>query len=459
LKKHTDLTQGSVVRHLATLTVPMIAGVFAIMAYNLTDTYFVSKLGTDPLAAMGFTFPIVMVVGAIAMGIGMGAASCISRAIGQGDQHRVRRLATDGMILAMVLVATLGALGLLTMGPLFRLLGAEPELLPLIRSYMTLWYSAVGVVIIPMVGNNMIRATGNTLVPSMVMIIGAILNVVLDPLFIFGWGPVPSMGIFGAALATVLSRLLSGSVSIWVLTHHCGLLEWARPKWHELVASWRDMLYVAIPAAATQMLMPLSRAVMVRMVAIYGTPAIAAVGAGSRVERFIYIVCIAMGSCLIPLVGQNWGAGRLDRVRQIRTSSAIFDISYGLLSFLLALVAAAPVARLFSDDPEVTSRIVWYLRAILMGSALHHVGVHTGFMFNAINRPGAAALFSALRMPTIQISFAWIGMTLGGLKGLFLGLGVAPLVTGVVALVWFETILRRTEELQTLPAPELVPEG
>jgi Na+-driven multidrug efflux pump len=166
-----------------------------------------------------------------------------------------------------------------------------------------------------------------------------------------------------------------------------------------------------------------------------------------------------MGSCLIPLVGQNWGAGRLDRVRQIRTSSAIFDISYGLLSFLLALVAAAPVARLFSDDPEVTSRIVWYLRAILMGSALHHVGVHTGFMFNAINRPGAAALFSALRMPTIQISFAWIGMTLGGLKGLFLGLGVAPLVTGVVALVWFETILRRTEELQTLPAPELVPEG
>jgi Na+-driven multidrug efflux pump len=187
---------------------------------------------------------------------------------------------------------------------------------------------------------------------------------------------------------------------------------------------------------------------MVKMVAAFGKPAVAAVSAGARVEQFIYVVCIAMGSCLIPLVGQNWGAGRLDRVRQIRTSSGVFDISYGLLSFLLALVAATPVAHLFSDDPEVVALIVRYLRAILMGSALHHVGVHVGFMFNAINRPGLAALFSALRMPTVQISFAWVGMRLGGVDGLFLGLGIAPLVTGTIGILWFETILRRAEREQ-----------
>jgi len=453
LKQHTDLTQGSVVKHLVALTVPMIAGVTAIMAYNLTDTYFISKLadGTEKLAAMGFTFPVVMVVGAIAMGIGMGASSCISRAIGKGDQHRVRRLATDGLVLALVLVAVLGITGLLTMGPLFRLLGAKPELLPLIRKYMTLWYSAVAVVVIPMVGNNMIRATGNTFVPSLIMILGAVLNVILDPLLIFGCGPIQGMGIFGAVLATVLSRLISGSVSIWVLARHCGLLELSRPHWQELVDSWKEMLCVAIPAAGTHMLMPLSRALMVRMVASCETPAVAAmaaVAAGARVERFLYIVCIAMGSCLIPLVGQNWGAGRLDRVRRIRNVSAVFDISYGLLSFLLALAVATPVARIFSDDPLVIERIVWYLQAILLGSALHHVGVHTGFMFNAINRPGAAALFNALRMPTVQISFAWIGLRVGGLRGLFFGLGIAPLLTGTVALVWFELILRQGERHQ-----------
>ena len=447
MKQHTDLTQGSVVKHLVALTVPMIAGVAAIMAYNLTDTYFISKLenGTEKLAAMGFTFPVVMVVGAIAMGIGMGASSCISRAIGKGDQHRVRRLATDGLVLALILVAVLGGTGLLTMGPLFRLLGAKPELLPLIRKYMTLWYSAVAVVVIPMVGNNMIRATGNTFVPSLIMILGAVLNVILDPLLIFGCGPIQGMGIFGAVLATVLSRLVSGSVSIWVLARHCGLLELARPRWQELVDSWKEMLCVAIPAAGTHMLMPLSRALMIQMVAGCGNPAVAAVAAGARVERFLYIVCIAMGSCLIPLVGQNWGAGRLDRVRHIRNVSAVFDILYGVLSFLLALALATPVARIFSSDPLVIERIVWYLQAILLGSALHHVGVHTGFMFNAINRPGAAALFNALRMPTVQISFAWVGLKIGGLRGLFLGLGIAPLLTGTIALIWFELILRHAE--------------
>ncbi|MBT3286997.1 MAG: hypothetical protein HN904_13335 [Victivallales bacterium] len=111
----------------------------------------------------------------------------------------------------------------------------------------------------------------------------------------------------------------------------------------------------------------------------------------------------------------------------------------------MALVIATPVARIFSTEPVVIERIVWYLQAILLGSALHHVGVHTGSMFNAINRPGVAALFNALRMPTSQISFAWIGLKIGGLGGLFLGLGIAPLVTGPIALVWFELILRDGE--------------
>ncbi len=456
MKKHIDLTQGSVAGHLAKLTLPMIAGIFSIMAYNLTDTYFVSRLGTDPLAAIGLTFPVVMVVGALAMGMGMGAGSCISRALGAGDLHRVRRLTTDGLVLAIVLVAIVGAAGVATIDPMFRALGAEERLLPLIRQYMVLWFSCVAVTVIPMVGNHMIRATGDTVMPSIVMILGAVLNVGLDPLFIFGWGPVPAMGMFGASLATVLSRLISGSVLIWTLVRHHRMLDLSRPRWQELVASWRDMLYVAIPTAGTEMLMPLSRALLVRLVTIYGVPAVAAVGAGARIEQFVYIVCIAMGTCLIPLMGQNWGAGRLDRVRQVRTCSVVFDISYGVASFLLALVAATPVARQFSDDPVVVEHTVWYVRAILMGSALHHAGVHTAFLLNAINRPGVAALFNAIRTPTVQILCAWAGMRLGGLHGLFLGLGIAPLITGALGIVWFELVLRRAERRQAGMFPPTV---
>jgi len=115
-------------------------------------------------------------------------------------------------------------------------------------------------------------------------------------------------------------------------------------------------------------------------------------------------------------------------------------------------VAATPVARWFSDDPAVVANIVWYLRAILMGSALHHAGVHTAFLFNAINEPKQAAIFNAIRMPTVQILLAWLGMRLGGLHGLFLGLGIAPLLTGTLGIVWFELVLRRAERRQTASA-------
>lgn len=454
MKRHIDLTQGSVAKHLTLLTLPMIGGIFAIMAYNLTDTYFVSRLGTEELAAITFTFPVVMVVGALALGMGMGAGSCISRALGAGDFHRVRRLATDGLVLSLLIVAAVGFLGLLTIDPVFMALGAKAEQLPLIREYMVLWYSFVAVTVLPMVGNHMIRATGKTVLPSLLMILGALLNVVLDPILIFGWGPVPSLGIYGAVLATVASRFVSGAILLWMLARHYGMLDLTRPRWHELLESWKAMLQVAIPTAATEMLMPASRALLVRLVARYGVFAVAAVGAGMRIEQFLYIVPIAMGTCLIPLAGQNWGAARLDRVRRVRTCSAAFDISYGLLSFLLALVAAGPIARQFSDKPEVVVQIVWYVRAILLGSALHHVGVHTGYLFNAINHPGWAALFNALRMPIIMILCAWLGMALGDLHGLFLGLGIAPVFSGAIGLAWFEFAIRRAERKQAaVPGP------
>jgi len=457
LKRHIDLTRGSVVKHLTLLTLPMIGGIFAIMAYNLTDTYFVSRLGMPELAAFTFTFPVVMVVGALALGMGMGAGACISRALGAGDFHRVRRLTTDGLFLSLLVVAAVGFLGLLTIDPVFTALGAKPDQLPLIREYMVLWYSFVAVTVLPMVGNHMIRATGKTVLPSVLMILGALLNVVLDPILIFGWGPVPALGVYGAVLATVVSRFASGAILLWMLARHYGMLDLTRPRWHELLDSWKDMLQVAIPTAATEMLMPASRALLVRLVARYGIFAVAAVGAGMRIEQFLYIVPIAMGTCLIPLAGQNWGAARLDRVRRVRTSSAIFDIGYGLLSFLLALVAAGPIARQFSDEPEVVVQIVWYVRAILLGSALHHVGVHTGYLFNAINHPGWAALFNALRMPTIMILCAWIGMALGDLHGLFLGLGIAPVFSGILGLAWLEYAIRRAEHKQEANKPRNAP--
>lgn len=193
MNKTAELIDGSVAKILFNLTLPMIAGMLGIVAFNLVDTFFVGQLGSKELAALSFTFPVVLVINSLAMGIGIGASAVVSRAIGRGDHHEVQRLTTDSLFLALVLVAFFVSFGVLTIEPLFTLLGAGPDIVVLIREYMVIWYIGVLFVNIPMVGNNAIRATGDTKTPSAVMLTAAVVNIALDPVLIFGLGPAPAL--------------------------------------------------------------------------------------------------------------------------------------------------------------------------------------------------------------------------------------------------------------------------
>ena len=157
--------------------------------------------------------------------------------IGQGNQDRVQRLTTDGLALAFIIVALFSIVGLATIDPVFRMLGATDQTLPLIRQYMTIWYVGVCFVIIPMTGNAAIRATGDMKTPAAIMMTAAAINVVLDPLMIFGIGPFPAMGIQGAALATMIARAMSLAASLWVLIRREQMVTIARPRLSETLDS------------------------------------------------------------------------------------------------------------------------------------------------------------------------------------------------------------------------------
>ena len=453
------LTEGSVPRTLVRLTIPMSAGVFAIMVFNLTDTYFVSRLGTKSLAAMSFTFPVIMVVGSVAMGLGLGASSCISWAIGQGDQHRVKRLATDSIVLGVLIVAALAVVGLLTIDPLFRALGATEELLPLIRSYMRIWYACIAVVIIPMVGNNAIRATGDMFTPGLIMVISAVLNVILDPIFIFGLFGMPRLELVGAATATAISRFLSLAAALLILHFRCRLLEFSRPRLAEVLASWRSILHIGIPAAMTNLLMPLTSAVIMRIVAGYGKEAVAAIGAAGRVEHFSYIIPIALGSTLVPFIGQNWGAGLRGRARHAWVWSCFFGVFWGALSLGVFSIAGRPIVRLFSKDPRVVEIMVRYLRIVFLSFGLIHVCVHTGLALNALGKPLTAAGFNAVRLLGLTVPLAFVGSQLWGLAGVFAGIAVAVVVSGIIAIILGRRYLEATDESASLVLDEPVPEA
>jgi putative MATE family efflux protein len=208
------LIQGPVARHLVNMTLPMLLGITTMMAQSFIDTWFLGRVGDRALAAYGFGFPILMIVASVAIGLGAGTSSVVARAIGSEDHHRTRRLVTDSLLLAFLIAAALSLLGMLTIEPLFRLLGAAEDMIPMIRGFMFILYSGMPFLVVGMVGTSSMRATGDTRLPSKLMIYGAILNVILDPVFIFGLGPVPAMGLNGAATASLISR---GAIFVWAL--------------------------------------------------------------------------------------------------------------------------------------------------------------------------------------------------------------------------------------------------
>jgi len=446
-----DLTKGPVMRHVWRMTPPMAIAFMAMMAFNLADTWFVSRLGTAPLAAMGFTFPIVMIVHSIAMGIGIGVSSCVSRAIGSQDHHRVQHLTTYSLVLTFVMMSVLTAFGFMLLSKLLTLLGAQGSTLQLAKTYMWTWLIFVPLSELPLVGNNAIRATGDTLRPSIIMSVAALMNVALDPLLIFGWGPVPAMGMRGAALATGLSRLLSLVWAMWLMQYRCHLLTSNWTGLRDMLRTWGSILHIALPSAATGMLMPLSMGIVTRFIAGYGEIAVAATAAGQRIEQFTYLVPMAMGATLVPIIGQNWGAGRVDRVREVWVKTNWYGVTYGVACLLLALPLAMPVAQCFSNDPFVTHLISRYLRIILLGSIVIHSFVHTGFAFNAIQRPLSASLLIIIRFAGLVIPLAWLGRRWFGLDGVYWGITIASVGSGTIALLWFSSTIRRVMKRSPLP--------
>ncbi len=441
--KPSPLLTEPVGRTLIRLSAPMVLGVAAIVLFNTVDTFFVGQLGALELAAMSFTFPVVLVVMSISMGLSIATTSVVSRTIGSGDTARVIQLTTHALILANILVFLFCVLGLLTIDPLFRALGATEDILPLIREYMIPWYLGVGFLVIPMVGNGSIRATGDTKTPSFIMVFAGVANVILDPILIFGLGPIPRMELQGAAVATVISRSLTFLAALWILHKREHLLDWSLPKMSQMWESWRQVLYIGAPAAGARMLIPLSTGVLTRMVAGYGPQAVAAYGVGQRLESLVLIGVGAFGAAMTPFIGQNFGAGQLGRVKSAFGFGVKVALVLGIGMMIVLALAARPLASLFNDDPTVVDTTVKFLWIIPVSYGLYGIANLAIETFNALNRPLHAVVLISIRLFALAIPLAWVGSRWFNIPGIFGGISAANILIGAVAYLYTMRFLSR----------------
>lgn len=445
------LTEGPVGRHLVAMTVPVLLGIITMMGQALIDAWFLGRVGDRALAAHAFSFPILMIVTSVAIGLGAGTSSVVARAIGAGNHRRARRLTSDSLLLSFLITAGVALVGVLTIRPLFRLLGAPEDMLPMIGEFMTILYVGVPFIVVGMVGMASMRATGDTRLPSKIMIAGSVLNVALDPILIFGLGPIPAMGLNGAAMAALLARGAIMAVALYMLRHRLEMISFNRPDPAEMRSSWKDILHVGLPAAGTNAIVPVGAAIITAMIARYGPDAVAGFGVASRIESMMLVVYYAMSAIIGPFVGQNLSAGRDDRILRALRLCTVFCIGSGLAIAAVLALSATTLPALFSDSASVISTASLFLWIAPIGYGAYGMVMVMNASFNGLGEPMPAVGISVGRIVVLYLPLAFIGMYLYDEVGIFAAYSVANILSGIIAYEWAKRTVRRHTARQEAP--------
>lgn len=441
------LVEGPVGRHLWQLAAPMFVGLVAVSSYSIVDTYFVGQLGMLPLAALGFTFPVAFSLIAVGLGVGVGCSSVLSRLYGAGDLESAQRITTHSLVLAVLLGLVVMVAGLASIDRVFGWLGADERTLPLVREYMEIYYFGGFLLILPLVGNFAMRSVGDARIPAVIMGISSVVNIVLDPILIFGWFGFPRLEMRGAAIATVIANGVTVLASVWILhrREHLVRARYLRPSgyWD----SFRRLAHVGVPATAANLLNPLTVGAITALVASHGPEAVAGFGVASRVESLVMIVIFAVSSSVTPFVGQNYGAGRIDRVRSMTRISGLFCVAYGVAVAVVLWFAGAPLAALFNDAPGVVSTAAAYLSIVPVTLGAFGVMLVCAAAFNALGKPMPATTLTFAKLFLAYIPLAWLFSRAVGLLGIFWANAIVHVLFGIVASIWvkrtFDEVERR----------------
>lgn len=422
-------------------TWPMAIGVLALLGFQLVDSAFIARLGTAQLAAQSFTFPLSFLIIGIQVGMGIAIAALISRALGAGEEARAERLSS------LVLMAGGAVIGLLAIAlwvfhqPIFQLLGADETTLAFIRSYwgpqlLSSWLGAL-----LYFTYSVFRAHGDTRLPGKMMVLSSLINLVLDPLLIFGVGDWEGWGLPGAAWATAIAF----SVGLLVTTRKLLKRQWVSQQglWNEAIHSWRPFTGIAAPAMVSQLMPPLAAMLAISVVASLGESEVAAWGLASRLETLSLMVILAMTMSLPPWLGRCYGAGDWGQIQQLMRLAIKVALVWQLGLGILLSIGAPWLAMALAGNPEVQSELTLLIRFLLPSYAALGICMIVVSAGNALGWPLRAMLLSSARLFICYLPCLWLGSQFFGWWGLAAGAAVGNLLAGAMAWLVMRRILSR----------------
>ncbi|MFI8483105.1 MATE family efflux transporter [Pseudomonas sp. NPDC078700] len=439
-QRQQQFLQGSIARALLTLAVPIILGNLLQAGYQLTDTYWVGRLGASAVAAVAISTPVTFLVVALGAGLAMAGATLTSQYMGSGRYDLVNHVAAQTMLMVIISSVVLGTLGFVLSPYLLNLLGVEANVYASALGYMRVSFVGVIFVFIFAMFQSLMRGVGQTRVPLLIVLGTVLLNFALDPLFIFGWGPIPGFGVRGAAMATLVTQAIAAGCGIWVFLRgrHGIQITWSgfKPDFNYI----RKAFFLGFPGSVELSTRGLGLIIMSFLVASFDTTTIAAYGIGANILQVITIPAMGISMAVSTLVGQNMGAGNISRASKITQLGSLYAfVGLTFVGLLVYMIAPHLVGFFVPDEPAVIDHGAGFIRIMALAWGCIGIQLCVVAAFRASGNMLSAMVIAMVAQWILQFPLAYVlaKHTDLGAVGLWWSFPVTNVLIAIISVCWF----------------------
>jgi putative MATE family efflux protein len=440
MQMQQSLTEGSIIKALIRISIPVTISNLLQTMYQITDTFWVGRLSAEAVAAVSLSFPISFLLIALGGGLPIAGSVLVAQYKGRGDEKAMNHVAAQTVMMVFAVSIVLTTIGLMFSEPIMRFMGAAPEVLPDAVRFLQVTFLGFLFVFGYFVFESLMRGLGSVRLPMVIVGITVLINFILDPLFIFGYGPIPAMGVSGAAMATLFTQMLACFIGYAMLFRgHHGIklrVQDFRPDFSFIKQAFR----IGFPASIEMSTRALGVTVMTILVASFGTIALAAYGIGIRFLTFIIIPVMGLSMATSALVGQNMGAGKVERAARTNTIAIYTSIAILILFGFIFYFLAEPFARFFVPEGgeaiAISATFIRYMCVTLWCIGVQMIIAGT---FRGVGNTNAAMILAIVSQWVYQFPIAYILAVHTNLDliGIWWSFTISNVLSAVTALVWY----------------------
>jgi len=436
-----DYTSGRIGRALGLLAIPMMLEMSMESVFAVVDIAFVSILGTDAIAAVGITEALITVLYAVAVGLGMGVTAMVARRIGAQEREAAARVTGQAIWIGAALSLMIAIPGIIYAADMLRLMGASDVVVETGSGFTAVLLGGSSSILYLFILNAAFRGAGDANVALRSLWLANGLNIVLDPCLIFGLGPFPEMGVTGAAVATTIGRSIGVIYQLWYLFDGRGRLKFRLRNLAIAPKVILRMLVISAGGVGQFLIATSSWIIVMRIVALYGSTAVAAYTIGLRIFEFIWLPSWGLGNAAATLVGQNLGANKPERAQESTWRAARYNLVFMVTIGVLLVVLAPGIAGLFSDDPDVLRYGTDCLRILAVGIPMYAIGMIVTQALNGAGDTVSPTLINFVCFWVLQIPLAyWLATDVSlGPNGVFIAIVVSESLVTILSVIVFRS--------------------